>query len=145
MIMEDLNNELSTFFINCSTWFHDLARESLNELGITPGQYKLLHIIKKSQPCKMSELGDNIHVSYGSTTVMVNKLVEMGLIERMDYPKDRRVIYIKLTESGASLIDEHQKVFNEILDRRLAKLTEEEQKILFGSVKELNQLLERLL
>ncbi|TZE81745.1 MarR family winged helix-turn-helix transcriptional regulator [Calorimonas adulescens] len=145
MVIGDLNNEFSTFFINCSTWFRELTRESLNELGITSGQYKLLHIIKKSQPCRMSELSDNIHVSCGSATVMVNKLVEMGLTERMDSPKDRRVIYIKLTKAGESLIDEHKRIFNEILKRRLTKLTEEEQKILLDNVRELNHLLEKFL
>jgi len=49
---------------------------------------------------KMSELSDHLLVSNGSATVVVDRLVKEGFVERKAVPKDRRALTVHLTKRG---------------------------------------------
>lgn len=68
---------------------------------------------------KMSELSSALLVSNGSTTVVVDRLVSEGLVERNAVPGDRRALSVRLTKKGISdfraQAEEHEKWVDELL------------------------------
>jgi len=48
----------------------------------------------------MSDLSKLCHVTKGSLTTTLNKLVEEGFVERIAVPGDRRVVMVRLTLKG---------------------------------------------
>ncbi|MGP8079969.1 MAG: MarR family winged helix-turn-helix transcriptional regulator [Dehalococcoidales bacterium] len=74
----------------------------------------------------MSELAKALMMTKPQLTHLVDALVALNLVERLPEAKDRRVIYLVLTDKGRLLGMEMKKKVNENIKRRLACLTPEE-------------------
>lgn len=81
---------------------------SLNQqspVEYTPAQINALHVIASKPEWRMSHLSDRLRVSAGSLTTMVNRLIDAELVTRTRSELDRRVVTVKVTEKGRSLLD----------------------------------------
>jgi DNA-binding MarR family transcriptional regulator len=67
----------------------------------------ILFILKSEGQLNMSALGKKMMALKPNVTVFVEKLIELGFVERVYSETDRRVISIRLTESGHECIDRH--------------------------------------
>ncbi len=54
---------------------------------------------------KMSELSSQMQITPAAATHMINALEDVGYIERLADPADRRVVLVKLTDDGQQTID----------------------------------------
>lgn len=89
-----------------------LEKARLSEYGVTPVQFVLLHVLWEKDGQKGVELGSRLRL-YGATiTGLLDRLEQMGLIERRPSPTDRRTNLIYLTPRGREL----EKPLNEISD-----------------------------
>jgi len=89
------------------------ARRSMQELcqnKLTLSQFLLLGLLHKQKECNMSHLADFMQVSLPTITGVVDRLVRQGLVLRLSDPNDRRLVKIKLTPQGQSLL---QKIFQQ--------------------------------
>nr|WP_279381041.1 MarR family transcriptional regulator [Alkaliphilus hydrothermalis] len=72
----------------------------INGGNLTLTQFKVLYIINKLKICNMSQLSEMMEVSKGTMTTMLNKLVEDGYVVRSNSSKDRRTVFVELSEMG---------------------------------------------
>lgn len=78
----------------------------------------------------MSQLSDRLLVSNGNVTVLINRLVEDGLVDRQADENDRRIQYVSLTPAGRKaflqVAEMHEalvdSIFSEISDAKIDKL-----------------------
>ena len=54
----------------------------------------------------MRELAHKLGGSFSNATVLVDRLVDRGLVERLADPQDRRVVLVRTTEGGQRLIEQ---------------------------------------
>jgi DNA-binding MarR family transcriptional regulator len=76
---------------------------------------------------RMSELAGRGHVTLGTMTVMINKLVKKGFVKRVRDDDDRRVVRVGLTAIGRKADRAHAKLHQDVIDSIMGVLTEEEQ------------------
>lgn len=131
--MDHLNRELAESLESCmqlmNRWMKYIHRQYFDESkhwAITPKQYRVLYVLKNSGPCKMSELGEIVHTTYGSLTVMINRLVDKGFVERFYLPEDRRVVMVEITSRGIYCLEEYKNKFLDLIVKNLEILTAEE-------------------
>jgi len=62
---------------------------------------KLFHGVK----CGVSRIGEEMGVSNAAASQAVDRLVQMGMIERTEDPSDRRSKRLTLTQDGKALIE----------------------------------------
>ena len=77
--------------------------------SLTLRQQQALSVLKRlmlTEPTGVTSktLAQHIQVSPPGTSLIVNALEEMGLLERVHNPNDRRSIFLKLTDKGLELI-----------------------------------------
>lgn len=108
--------------------FNEISREA----GITGPQMKVLIALHhRPEGVTMRELSDLQMLSHGATTGLVDRMINMDLLERQRSEEDRRVVYVCLSKKGEA-------IFTEITKRREAELapildeldTEEEKTVL---------------
>ncbi len=75
------------------------------ELDMSTPQLKALLLISEEE-IRMRELARKLGGSFSNATVLVDRLVERGLVERLDDPEDRRVVLVRVTEKGQHLIEQ---------------------------------------
>ncbi len=64
--------------------------------GLPRGQLNAAITIRRIEPCCLSDLSRALHVSQTSASLMVDRLVERGLVLRTPDTKDRRRVTIRL-------------------------------------------------
>ena len=76
------------------------------ELDMSTPQLKALLLISEENGIRMRELSHRLGGSFSNATVLVDRLVERGLAERLAEPQDRRVVLVRATRDGRHLIEQ---------------------------------------
>lgn len=71
--------------------------------GIVPSHGDILVILFQGEKYTMKELADKINRTKPTVTILVEKLVDYGFVEKEKSNTDSRVTYIKLTKKGTEL------------------------------------------
>lgn len=116
------NEELSLkLFVVMSRALESVKKQvtkDVKKYGLNLTEFGVLEFLyhKGEQPIQI--IGKKVLLASSSITYVIDKLEEKGLIERMACPKDRRVIYGKLTADGEKLLQDifpqHQQAIAEI-------------------------------
>jgi DNA-binding MarR family transcriptional regulator len=106
--------------------------------GITPAQYNILRILRgEGKPLPILEIAGRTVTVVPGITGLIDRLEQAGFAQRERCDKDRRVIYVALTEKGAlnlALLDEPVLALHEKLMKHLSQ----------AELKELSRLLEKV-
>ena len=78
--------------------------------GLTRSEYELLIMLVISlgddkQALTVTEISNLLQITPAGVTHLINPLEEVGYIERLQAPKDRRIVLIGLTEKGNQVAD----------------------------------------
>lgn len=93
---------------------------------ITPHHITILKVIGETGPMPVSEIGRCHGISKSQMTYLVDRLVELGLVERQPDTNDRRVINIALTGKGEDVLNEFRALIIESIKQKLSSLDESE-------------------
>lgn len=105
--------------------------------GLTTKETHTIALIGKLGAPRMTELARRGHVTLGTMTVMVAKLVKKGFVKRIRDDDDRRVVRVSLTAAGRKADRAHAKLHEDVIDGVLGALTEAEQQQLAGLIKKI--------
>jgi DNA-binding MarR family transcriptional regulator len=75
------------------------------ELEMSTPQFKALLLISEEEGTRMRELARMMGGSFSNATVLVDRLVERGFVERLAEPEDRRVVLVRVSKEGRCLIE----------------------------------------
>ncbi|MCL4353148.1 MarR family transcriptional regulator [Patescibacteria group bacterium] len=67
-------------------------------------QIQALHFISKENGVKMKELADNFSITLPTATALSDNLLKLGFVKRARKEKDRRIVRVRLSASGARLL-----------------------------------------
>ncbi len=78
------------------------------EIEMLPlAQLRLLWAVYHAHEAPMKDFSERLQVSQSTVTQVADKLVKRGFIERIADPADRRVVRLKMTSKGHSLLSEN--------------------------------------
>ena len=86
----------------------------------------VLTVVEVEGPLPMSRLADALDVSVASTTGIVTRMEQRGLVERRHSTDDRRIVLVHATEAGASVFRELEERRRTAMTNVLAMLSDEE-------------------
>ena len=90
----------------------------LNALELTMSQTKAMYLLVAAGPLRMTELAHRLGVTNSTATGQVDRLVELGLLERHEDPADRRQVVVHATDHGAAMLER----FRELNSRRMREM-----------------------
>lgn len=97
---------------------------------ITNTDMHVMEAIGLGEGNNMSSVAKKLNITVGTLTTAINNLVKKKYVERYRSEKDRRVVFIKLTEKGEKAYHHHAEYHREMTEAVMAKLSEEEIPIL---------------
>ncbi len=77
-------------------------------MGLTPQQHQaLLHIkgFPGRERVSIGELAERLQLRHHSTVGLVDRLESLGLVARESGRRDRRQVFVELTEAGAAVLE----------------------------------------
>jgi MarR family transcriptional regulator, 2-MHQ and catechol-resistance regulon repressor len=90
------------------------VRPHLAQFGLGLTEFAVLEVLYHKGALPLGEIRDRILVTGASTTYVVRKLEDRGLMRRRPCAEDQRIVFGELTAKGRALIDE---VFPAHVDR----------------------------
>lgn len=126
------NNELDHIVDNLYSVYPILHRnlvktscECMN-IKLSGPQYLVLLVLYKKGTQSVTEIAEKIYRSKPQMTVLIDKLIKHELVVRNTYEKDRRVIFIKLTEKGNRFVKTYNFQAKENLKNKLKNLSNDD-------------------
>ncbi|MFD4228138.1 MarR family winged helix-turn-helix transcriptional regulator [Streptomyces sp. NPDC058545] len=109
---------------------------ALAEIGLTARMHcVLVHALEEERTqIQLAEIGD---MDKTTMVVTVDALEKAGLAERRPSSKDRRARIIAVTEKGAQVAEESQKIVDGVHERALGSLPQGEREVLVQAMKRL--------
>jgi len=98
----------------------------LDAFGVTGAQFEVLTSLSRSHNETAANLSRVLHYDTGSMTRMLDRLQEKGLVSRRRDTSDRRLVFLRLTGSGVSLIPRIGPAVRRALRRHLDGFSAEE-------------------
>src|ERR1700740_2732033 len=110
----------------------------LEPFGLTGAQFAVLKNVADGVASTAADLCRTMHYDTGSMTRMLDRLEEKSVLRRERCTEDRRVVYLRITDSGNELLPQLRTAPVRVISRHLAGFAPEE-------VETLKKLLERML
>jgi MarR family 2-MHQ and catechol resistance regulon transcriptional repressor len=76
----------------------------LAETGIDDTDFRILEALLNKGPLPVNTIGPKVFLTPGSISTAVDRLLERGLVSRVESPEDRRIRVVSLTPKGKGLI-----------------------------------------
>jgi DNA-binding MarR family transcriptional regulator len=92
---------------------------------LSPIQMKAAMKIRMYQPLGLNELAEKLGVTSPSASVMVDRLVEKEVLERVTHPSDRRKIQLTIHPKAVAQMDEIHQRFQVAFDRIAKRVGDE--------------------
>ena len=99
------------------------VRPHLTQSGLSLTEFAVLEVLHHKGALRLGEIRDRILLTGASTTYVVKKLEERGLIRRRACAEDSRVAFGELTSKGRALIDDVFPAHVERLQKAMAGLS----------------------
>ena len=106
--------------------------------GLTPSQYNILRILRgEGKPLPILEIASRTVTVVPGITGLIDRLEQAGMVNRLRCEKDRRVIYVALTDQGMATVAAMDQPVGDLHHELLGHLSRTE-------LKELIELLEKV-
>jgi DNA-binding MarR family transcriptional regulator len=118
----------------------------IDTLAESDPNFKLLHfeilkVLKDEGTMHVAKIGEKLIIAKAQMTHLIDKLVELGFIEREICPADRRTMNIFLTKKGEKFLEEQDALILNAVREIMATLSDEELEALSGSLRRLRDTL----
>lgn len=110
-------------------WIVNSVNHALKPLGITEPQYNVLRILRGQNGAAMNlfEIQNRMLQRMSNVSRLIDKLVEKGYVERTECKENRRMVDIRITEKGLTLLNDAESSVQQNLNDVIAsKLTKEQ-------------------
>lgn len=116
---------------------HDRVKEDIKRYGLNTTEFAVLELLYHKGEQPIQKIGEKVLLSSGSITYVVDKLEKKNYLYREPCPKDRRVIYAKITEEGKEFMDQTFPKHVEAIQEIFGGLDEAEKETMIQLLKKL--------
>jgi DNA-binding MarR family transcriptional regulator len=135
---KQVNTMLVQLFTNIMDW-EERALITEEFRDITNNDMHIIDAIGIDQMKNMSAIAKKLHITVGTLTIAINNLLKKGYVERTRGQKDKRVVFISLSEKGKKAYRHHEKFHQDMVDGMLQCLDEEETQAVIKGLESLCQ------
>lgn len=130
-----------------------LSHKCIKTKDLHPGEYMTLNTIYRlkmiqeeaSLGVKTSDIGKCLEMKKPATSKMLNNLEDKGYIKRLSNKKDRRVIYIDLTDSGLELLKYHHLQMEDFTSKIIDKMGKDDMETFISLLNKLSNSIQELI
>lgn len=133
----DIEKSLGFLLAKCHQRAFHIFREKLLPHNLTPPQFAVLAFLWKKNGQSQIQLGTAIEMDRTTTSGVIDRLENMGLVSRRHLPEDRRVFMIYLTEAGRELERTISRLSLEANAEMASNLSEKEKEALLVLLKKI--------
>jgi DNA-binding MarR family transcriptional regulator len=106
----------------------------MDDTGLSFSQINVLMRLVHEGKAGVSKIGEQMGVTNAAASQAIERLVQMGLVERTEDPADRRAKLLALTQKGRALIEKGIKARSKWVEGLTDALTPEQQDMIISAL-----------
>lgn len=114
-------------------------KEYMNETGLSHSQMMTLSRLYNHGGGGISEMGTHLGTTDAAASQLIERLVNQGLVERIESETDRRMKKIALTPKGRAIFDKMIARRNQMVKQMLSTIPLEKQHLIFEAASALTE------
>lgn len=118
-----------------------IKESTQRDLSIT--ELHTLVAVGEGKSKTMSQVAASLKISVSTLTAAVSKLVKKGYLDRFRIPEDRRIVKIRLTESGVEAVREHEAFHMAMISEAISQIPQDQIPKFIESIDNINEYLIR--
>ncbi len=125
--------KINLLFVDVFNDILQIEEKALKNAGLENLSIKEIHVLEAiaiTPEPTMSKVAAKLRVTIGTLTTAVNTLVKKEYVERVDCKDDRRVVRLKLTNTGVGAYDVHKVFHEDMVNNTLDGLIDKEVEVL---------------
>ena len=132
LLSDEHRRAVNGFFVNVFNKILLYEEQALNQAGCEGLSVREIHVLEAVETLaaaghnRMSRIAAQLSISVGALTTSVNVLVRKGYLCRESGEKDRRVVYVRLTDAGRQAAERHRAFHERMVDSLETRLDDEE-------------------
>ena len=130
-VLTEVIHEWSEVFMHRS--MRDFKR-FMDATGLSFSQISILMRLVHGGNAGVSEIGGQLGVTNAAASQAVDRLVQLGLIERTEDPEDRRAKRLALTQKGRALVEKGVRARSQWIESLTEALTPEQQNVIVSAL-----------
>jgi DNA-binding MarR family transcriptional regulator len=131
VVLTEVIREWSEVFMHRS--MRDFKR-FMDATGLSFSQISILMRLVHGGNAGVSEIGGQLGVTNAAASQAVDRLVQLGLIERTEDPEDRRAKRLALTQKGRALVEKGVRARSQWIESLTEALTPEQQNVIVSAL-----------
>lgn len=121
-----MEKDINDYFREITQNIYAKVEERLAKYGLVKGQAQLLLIIRDNEDCTQKDLANYFNVKYSSMSERLNKLEDLGYIERIQDGENLKYKRIAITSEGKVAAVQCRRILNEIETNLFKGFTDKE-------------------
>lgn len=109
---------------------NELKSRGLDQLSTSHGD--ILARLQSGRELPMKEIAGKINRKKNTVTVLVEKLIQLGFVQKTVSREDSRVILVSLTPEGRELMPDFEAISQRLIDRTYRGFSERERQQVIG-------------
>lgn len=105
---------------------------------------EIMKVLREEGTLHVAEIGEKLQIAKAQMTHLLDKLVDLNLVERRMNSADRRTLNIALTARGRTLLDEHENFLVNTVRDYMSSLSDKELETFSSSLRNLRDTLFKL-
>lgn len=134
MNKEELLDNVAMDLISIPPLIHRTIKKKLGssppmaklEKDISQPQFEIIRLLGEHGELHIAEICKKLEITKAHMTQLLDKLVEMKLVERRQNTKDRRILDVSLTSHGKKIMEKHVGKTKEAIKKNMATLSNDE-------------------
>jgi len=111
---------------------------------IAPPHFQIMKLLEEAGTLHVAEIGERLQIARPQMTHLIDRLVELDIVQRETNEDDRRMLNIKLKDKGKSIIKVRDKQVINATREALSGLTDDELKQLSMSLNNIKEIFSKL-
>ncbi len=117
------------------------SKQMRTKTNLNPGSLFIMGVLSVHKTLSMSDIGRKLSMPKPHVTVLIDKLIEEEMVERIADLSDRRIVNIHITEKGITQFQNIKQEISEEMRQQLQQLTKEQLTTLVTATQQVRELL----
>jgi len=111
------------------------------DLNVTHQQFEVIVLLDEEQTLQVAEIGKKLQIAKAQMTQVMDKLSELGLIEREINPADRRAINVSLSPRGKTVLEANKERLRNAVKETMSSISDEDLEELSASLRKVQNIM----
>ncbi|MTI66758.1 MAG: MarR family transcriptional regulator [Firmicutes bacterium] len=134
--------EIASLIREINSKLNHSIKNEFKETNLTVPQIMVIKTLSKNKRLKVSEISKEISLVNSTVSGIIDRLQKQDIVKRVRSKKDRRIVYIELSNKGEELIKKYRHIINNFFNNIFSNSSKEDMDTILAGLDTLKNILD---